>query len=111
MKYYVRSYGKIAGPFTVGEINAKIEAGELSSEFLATSDLGEPVERLLKQGDSDWWHLAEVPGVRGLPQPTQPIAKRDPNNLAIGLITVVLVVVLLVVFFIGYLGVALRDLH
>ena len=84
MKFYVRSDGNIVGPFTVDEINLKIEAGALSSESLATADLGETIERLAKQPKSDWLSLADVPGVQGLPRRAPSRSAREPNTWLIG---------------------------
>ena len=111
MKYYLRSDRNISGPFTVDEINLKIQTGALSSDSLATSDLGETIERLAKQPKSDWLFLAEVQGVRGLPPPAPSRSGREPNTWLIGGMAILIAVLVLVAVLIGIFFEAFRGLH
>src|SRR5262245_57023011 len=111
MTYYVRHGGKITGPFTVGELNSKIEAGVLSSGSFVTSNLGESVERLSKLPENDWWPLASVQDIHGLPPHPERKSEEDPSRRAIGLVIIVVAVALLVAILLGIVANVARGLH
>ena|SRR5688572_26438625 len=66
MRYYVQRHGRIEGPLTVDEINSRIAAGLVDSEWVATSDLGDNLDRVVKSREHDWVSVAEIPGIIGL---------------------------------------------
>lgn len=68
MKYYIRRKEgpPILGPFSIEELNAKLTAGEIGKEWVATSDLGESQEELLRTPARDW---ADITRLQGITQP------------------------------------------
>jgi hypothetical protein len=62
VKYYIQRHGKVEGPLTVDEINSKLASGVIDSHWLATADLGETFERIVKTSHRDWVPLADIPG-------------------------------------------------
>jgi hypothetical protein len=66
MKYYIQRHGRVEGPLTVDEINSKLASGVIDSHWLATADLGESLEGILKAPERDWVPLAELPGIAGI---------------------------------------------
>ena len=64
MKYFVRTPGSpaVIGPYSVGEIEARLKAGELSANALATEDTGDNPANA-----TGWLCLHQLPGVGGNP--------------------------------------------
>jgi hypothetical protein len=71
MKYYIRRKEgpPILGPFSIEELNAKLTAGEIGKEWVATSDLGESQEKLLRVPARDWSDITRLQGITYIPQP------------------------------------------
>ena len=65
MKYFVRNTGDptVAGPYSVEEIEAKLKAGELSAEALATEDVGESLARIEHSPVEYWMDAVQIPGL------------------------------------------------
>lgn len=77
MKYYLRNAGQhsITGPFELDEIDAKLQAGELSAGTLATRDIGEDLAGILHTPPEDW---LPVESICGLVVERQPSAEALP---------------------------------
>lgn len=78
MQYYVRSRGQddISGPFTVAELESRLQNGSLSSTQMAAEDPGMTVEQLKMDSNCRWMPLTSVPGLK---QQT-PAVPREPIN-------------------------------
>ena len=76
MRYYIRhnKNAKVEGPFTVEALSNALRAGQIPSNALASSDLGEDAEDLRVWRSCDWFPLAAIGELRGivppLPEPT-----------------------------------------
>ena len=68
MRYYLKEFGagRVHGLFSVDEINERVRSGFLGPDWLATGDIGDPLETVGPYGDGDWVWLGTVPGVVGL---------------------------------------------
>jgi hypothetical protein len=68
MKYYIRKSkgSELEGPFGVAQLNDRIAAGIVNSKWIATSDIGESRERVIRTPKSDWLPIADVQGVVGV---------------------------------------------
>jgi hypothetical protein len=66
MRYYVKNphNGQVEGPIEAHELNARIEEQSIGPDWLATSDIGDALERLKQAPDRDWFSLARIPDVR-----------------------------------------------
>lgn len=94
MQYYIQRYGRVEGPLSVGEINSKMASGLVDLHWLATSDLGEPLENILKAPERDWFPITEIPGVRGLPHP-----RETPKHARSNACSVAVAVLVILIFF------------
>jgi hypothetical protein len=74
MRYYVRRNKQVGieGLFSAEELADQLNDGTLPPESLASSDLGENMERLEKFRSCDWFQLSEIPNLRGLYPPAGP---------------------------------------
>ena len=63
MHYYVRqdSSASLEGPFSVEEINERIQAGKITQDYLATSDLGDSTKVLAQGRKCDWFSIRRIP--------------------------------------------------
>ena len=70
MRYFIKNptTNDVDGPFSTGQLTAMISQAEISSDFLATSDMGESLDAIKKQKGSDWFSLANI---LGSPNPNQ----------------------------------------
>ncbi len=68
MRYFVRKdkLAKVEGSFSVSELKNAVRSGELSSDFLASSDLGENADQLQNWHPGDWFTLNQIPDLRDL---------------------------------------------
>ena len=98
MRYYIRKdkNADIQGSFTEQDLVTALRAGEFSSHSLASSDLGESVERLRKWRGCDWFSLSTIPALQHL-FPLPPPVATQPRRVTIVRITFL---VLLVAIFI-----------
>jgi len=82
MRYYLRKNEQagIEGPFSVEELADRLNVGTLPLESLASCELGEKIERLEKFRRCDWFHLSEIPHLRGHYPPTSPKLSVTPPN-------------------------------
>ncbi len=64
MKYFLRNPDDqaITGPFELDDIEAKLQAGELSADTLATGDIGESRAQLRSAPAEDWMSVRSIPG-------------------------------------------------
>jgi len=71
MRYYIRpdKNAKLEGPFTVEALSDAIRTGQISSDALASSDLGDAVVDLHVWRDCDWFPLAAIAELRGIVPP------------------------------------------
>ena len=109
MKFYVRKSAgsEIEGPITVQEINRLVGEGRLTAESLATSDLGEGLERIGRSRKSDWVTINHIPGVTGyVAEPDAPAGAFSPG----GVVLAVLLVLGLVLLFL-WLGKTLSEIR
>lgn len=76
MRYYIRhdKDAKVEGPFTVEALTDAIRSGRVSSDALASSDLGDDITSLQAWRHCDWFPLAAIAELRGIvppmPEPT-----------------------------------------
>ncbi|HMO64047.1 MAG TPA: hypothetical protein PKE47_02275 [Verrucomicrobiota bacterium] len=70
MKYYIRRKEgpPILGPFSIEELNVKLARGEIGKEWVATSDLGESQEKLLRMPTRDWSDVTRLQDIMHSPQ-------------------------------------------
>ena len=111
MRYYIKraETNEVSGPFEIEELNRRICDQLITSEWLATSDLGESIERLRQSSAKDWSWIAEVPGVIGIERPKH----QSRRNLSV-LRQVALIVLIVAGLFIGFfvcLRIWLGDIH
>lgn len=64
MKYYLRNPESqvVTGPFELDDIEAKLHAGELSADTLATGDIGESLAQIRRTPAEDWMPAQAIPG-------------------------------------------------
>ena len=69
---------KVEGPFTVEALTDAIRSGRVSSDALASSDLGEDISSLEAWRSCDWFPLAAIAELRGIvpPLPEPPVKPR-----------------------------------
>ena len=99
MKYYVKDRDRIEGPLTVSEINSRIACGSVDAGSLATSDLGERPEQVAKASAHEWFGVADIPGVVGLPAASSQRSTQPESSHRLILIWSVLLVVMLIGIF------------
>ena len=87
MRYYIRhdKDAKVEGPFTVEVLTDAIRAGRVSSDALASSDLGEDISSLQSWRSCDWFPLAAIAELRGIvpPMPEPTSQPRRVSELAV----------------------------
>lgn len=83
MRYYTRKRDEteIRGPFTVDELASQLEAGLLTADHTVTSDLGESIEQVSKQRESDFFPIARVQGLERLFPPPAPPAPTGQSSV------------------------------
>jgi hypothetical protein len=64
MKYFLFNPANqaITGPFELDEIAAKLQAGELPADTLATGDIGESLRQVRSTPAEDWMPVKSIPG-------------------------------------------------
>ena len=64
MRYYLRNPPNraITGPFELDDIEAKLEAGELPADTLATGDIGESLGQVRRMPAEEWMPVKSIPG-------------------------------------------------
>lgn len=64
MKYFLRNPDDhaITGPFELDAIEAKLKAGELPADTLATGDIGETPAQIRRTPAEDWMPVQAIPG-------------------------------------------------
>ena len=74
MRYYIHSPrdGDIHGPFTAEELVSRVGTGAVPQDSLASSDLGEPMDRLFRHRQCDWFPLWNIPELQHLFPPVPP---------------------------------------
>lgn len=77
MEYFIRgdNHSPVTGPYTVAQLRTKIIEGHITSQFLASSDLGESTDQLTKGRLCDWFSVRQIPGL-----PFQPITHKDASK-------------------------------
>lgn len=80
MKYYLKAPEDraITGPFEPDEIEAKLKAGELSDDTLATGDIGEGLARIWRAPAEDWLPVKSIPGLGEERPPGPEVAQSGP---------------------------------
>lgn len=65
MKYFLFNPASqaITGPFELDEIAAKLQAGELPADTLATGDIGESLGEVRSSTAEDWRPVQSIPGL------------------------------------------------
>jgi hypothetical protein len=114
VKYYLKKsqFDVVEGPFSVEEINAAIASGDVTKESLATSDIGETKEQVRSAPGQDWIHVAEVPGVVGLPMPDQARPRRKaPDAVQLFYMLLLAGIVASVLWLLAWLRSLGRELH
>jgi hypothetical protein len=101
MNFYVRNSmeSDIQGPFSMHQINAMLEAGQLQLGSLATGDLGEEISNVRRR---DWIKLMHIPGVLGF----SPDFENQGSKTGRFLITAVIVAILII----GYLFLKAQEM-
>lgn len=63
MQYFIRkdSEATVTGPFSVSELMCKLETGQISPTWLASSNIGDGIERLQKYRKNDWFQVSKIP--------------------------------------------------
>ena len=63
MRYYIRQQnpGDVQGPFSAEELVGALEARRISGDCVASSDLGDSIDRLRAGRDCDWFPISEIP--------------------------------------------------
>ena len=84
MRYYIRhdKNGKVEGPYTVEALTDVIRAGRISSDALASSDLGEDISSLQAWRSCDWFPLAAIAELRGV-VPHMPEPAYQPRRVSV----------------------------
>ena len=84
MRYYIRhdKDAKVEGPFTVEALTDAIRAGHVSSDALASSDLGEDISSLQSWRSCDWFPLAAIAELRGI-VPPMPEPTSQPRRVSV----------------------------
>ena len=97
MRYYIRhdKDAKVGGPFTVEALTDAIRSGRVSSDALASSDLGEDISSLQAWRNCDWFPLAAIAELRGI-VPPMPEPTSQPRRVS--MLTVFAYVVLALIF-------------
>ena len=89
MRYYIRDDkdADVSGPFTVQELSARITAGTIASDALASSDIGDSPARLRVWRGCDWFSIADIPDLRSLvpAKPQPPPKPRRVTPVLIGM--------------------------
>ncbi|GDY21675.1 hypothetical protein LBMAG56_30220 [Verrucomicrobiota bacterium] len=64
MRYYLQNPADrvVTGPFELDDIEAKLEAGELPADTLATGDIGESLGQVRRTPAEDWMPVKSIPG-------------------------------------------------
>ncbi len=65
MRYYVKDPEDqaITGPFEIDELKAKLKAGELAADTLATGDIGEGISQIRRAPPEDWMPVVSIAGL------------------------------------------------
>lgn len=68
MNYYVRNPGssELVGPFNAEEIAAKLRAGELAANAMATNDTGDSPEHIALSPTREWLQIEQIPGLNAV---------------------------------------------
>jgi len=84
MRYYIRhdKDAKVEGPFTVEALTDAIRAGHVSSDALASSDLGEDISSLQSWRSCDWFPLSAIAELRGV-IPRMPEWTSQPRRVSV----------------------------
>jgi len=74
MQYYIRQDkdADIRGPFTVDELAERLNIGTIPDNSLASSNIGDPIDRLRDYRECDWFPLSQIPELQHLLPPSQP---------------------------------------
>jgi hypothetical protein len=92
VKYYIQRHGKIEGPLTVDEINARLASGVIDSNWRATSDLGGSRDNVLRTPERDWVPIGSIPGIRGVSQTSASDQKNEARYAQIGLVILLILI-------------------
>jgi len=78
MRYYIKpvNTNDVGGPFEIEELNQRVRDQLIDSNWLAPSDLGEPIDSLRQSQKKDWFWIAEVPGIVGVARLKQTLAAK-----------------------------------
>ena len=88
MRYYVCEHknSDIKGPCTVDDLAAGVSSGIFSSDFLASSDLGDSLASLRAWRNCDWFLIADIPELKRVFRPLQKMAAQ-PRRVTIFSVT------------------------
>ena len=84
MRYYIRRKPDtdVTGPFSVEELTAQLNAGEIPQDTLASSDTGGKTGRIARYRPCDWFPLSAIPELRYLyPAPQPEVETTRPVTL------------------------------
>ena len=87
MNYYTKKDkdGDVHGPYTVEQLASQLESGSISADYLVTAALGETIEQIRRQRQSDWFPITKVSGlgrtVSPLPSSAQQPIEQSPEQV------------------------------
>jgi hypothetical protein len=66
MRFFIRHRDNrdIEGPFTLEQIREMAASQRITADWVATADIGEPLDRVRRSHESDWIYVGELEGVR-----------------------------------------------
>src|SRR5260221_13602362 len=83
MRYFIRhdKNARVDGPLTLEELKERVVKGLVPPDCLGSTDAGSTPEQLQKYRACDWFHLAEIPGFRGLVAAPPAAVPKPPSAL------------------------------